>query len=113
MNTEEVLKHHLTAFGNNDIDGIMLDYTAQSVILCDKGEVKGLANIREFLVELFGLIPAGCQFEMKHLIITNRAAQIIWSSKSSAADISFGTDTFIIEHGKIMIHTVATIISKP
>lgn len=113
MNTEEVLKHHLTAFGNNDIDGVLLDCTAQSVILCDKGVGQGLDSIREFFEQLFVLIPTGCQFEMKQLRVSNNAAQIIWASKSSTADIPFGTDTFFVENGKIVIHTVATMLSKP
>ncbi len=53
MNTEEiatkaVLMHHLTAFGDNNLDEIMLDYTEQSTLLCDKGALKGLDKMPIF-----------------------------------------------------------------
>ena len=47
--TSNILTHHLTAFGDNNLDEIMLDYTEQSTVLTDKGAVKGIENIRKFL----------------------------------------------------------------
>lgn len=38
--TKKVLMHHLTAFGNNNLDEIMLDYTEESTLLCDKMNIK-------------------------------------------------------------------------
>ena len=108
--TSNILTHHLTAFGDNNLDEIMLDYTEQSTVLTDKGAVKGIENIRKFFEVMFSLIPTGSQFEMKQLTISDKAAHIIWASKSAAADIPFGTDTFIIEDDKILVHTVAAFI---
>lgn len=105
--TKTVLKHHLSAFGNNNLDEIMIDYTEESTVLTDKGALNGLDKIQQFFEEMFGLIPTGSHFEMKQLTISATAAHIIWASKSAAADIPFGTDTFIIENGKIKIHTVS------
>lgn len=108
--TKEVLMHHLKAFGNNNLDEIMLDYSEQSTILCNEGAVKGLDKIRQFFENMFGLIPTGSHFDMNQLTISDNAAHIIWASKSATADISFGTDTFIIENDKIIIHTVSAFI---
>lgn len=108
--TKEVLMHHLTAFGNNNLDGIMLDYSAQSTLLTDKGAITGLDTIRQFFEEMFALIPTGSHFEMKQLTISNNVAHIIWVSKSATAYIPFGTDTFVIENGKIIMHTVCALI---
>lgn len=34
--------HHLAAFGDNDLDEIMKDYTDTSEVLCKEGLLKGL-----------------------------------------------------------------------
>lgn len=47
-NIEQVLTHHLIAFGNNDLDEIMKDYAEASVVMTPNGTVKGLAAIRKF-----------------------------------------------------------------
>lgn len=82
VHTNDVLTHHLIAFGNNDLDDILLDYTEESEI------------------------PTGCEFEMKRKTMTGNVAHIVWSSKSDVADIPLGSDTFVFENGKIKTHTV-------
>lgn len=108
--TKEILMHHLTAFGNNNLDEIMMDYTDQSTVLTENGELKGLNLIRAFFKNLFEIIPTGSFFEMKQLTISEGVAHIIWESKSDIAEIPFGTDTFFIKDQKIMVHTVSTFI---
>jgi ketosteroid isomerase-like protein len=108
--TKKVLMHHLTSFGNNNLEEIMLDYTEESILLCNKGTLKGLDKIRQFLKEMFNLIPSGSEFEMKQLTISDKVAHIIWTSKSAIAEIPFGTDTFLIEDDKIKVHTVAALV---
>lgn len=110
--TNAVLMHHLNAFGGNNLNEIMLDYTEQSTVLTDKGELKGLNKIRQFFEGMFALIPTGSHFEMNQLTISGNAAHIIWASKSATAEIPFGTDTFIIENDKIKTHTVAAYLLK-
>ena len=107
MGTKDILNHHLTAFGNNDLDEIMKDYTDDSEVLTLDGLVKGLPAIREFFKQLFVTIPSGSFFEMKQMIVTGNLAYIVWGSESAVAKIPFGTDSFIIEKGKIRLHTVA------
>jgi ketosteroid isomerase-like protein len=108
--TKKVLMQHLTAFGNNNLDEIMLDYTEESTLLCDKGTLKGLDKIRQLFEEMFSLIPSGSEFEMKQLTISDKVAHIIWTSKSVISEIPFGTDTFLIEDDKIKVHTVAALV---
>ena len=112
ISTSNILTHHLTAFGDNNLDEIMLDYTDKSILLTDKGAVKGLDKIRQFFEMMFGLIPTGSHFEMKQLTVSDNVAHIIWASKSTAAEIPFGTDTFIIQKDKIVVHTVAALIKS-
>lgn len=111
--TNEILIHHLTAFGNNDLDEIMNDYTEDSELLTAEGPLRGLSMIRQFFVDYFVTIPSGSMFEMKELTVTGNVAFIVWASDSDVANIPLGTDTFFIEAGKIKLHTVAAhIVSK-
>lgn len=111
--TTEILKHHLTAFGNNDLEEILKDYSEESELLTPEGPLKGLVAIRQFFVDYFVTIPTGSSFEMKRLTVTENAAYIVWSSDSPVASIPLGTDSFFLEGNKIRLHTVAAhIISK-
>ena len=99
--------HHLTAFGNNDLDEIMKDYTKDSEVLTPEGSLTGLDAIRKFFSDYFLVIPAGSAFELKQLAVTQNIAYVLWSSESANAEIPIGTDTFVLENGKIRFHTVA------
>ena len=105
--TKEVLIHHLTAFGNNDLDEIMKDYTEKSEVLTPNGPLKSLGDIRQFFSDYFIAIPTGSAFEMKQMTIRHNVGYVAWSSESSIASIPMGTDTFVLEGKTIRFHTVA------
>lgn len=108
--TNTVLMHHLTAFGNTNLEEIMLDYTEDSEVLTEKGIIKGLSAITDFFLAFFITIPTGSTFEMKKLTVTENVAHIIWSSESEVTSIPFGTDTFVFEKDKIRFHTVSAVV---
>ena len=107
MTTNDVLMHHLTAFGSNDLEEILKDYTEQSEILTANGPLKGLEAIRGFFVDFFTAIPTGSAFEMKKLTVTGPVAYIFWTSESETFEFLMGTDTFFLQDEKILYHTVA------
>lgn len=104
---EQTLTHHLIAFGNNNLDEIIKDYTEQSVIMTPSGTIKGLTEIRQFFKDFFKVIPRGSHFEMKQKNIEGNVAYIAWASKSKITEIPMGTDTFVFDGDKIQYHTVA------
>lgn len=105
--TRDILTHHLTAFGGNDLEEILQDYTEQSELLTPNGLLKGLSAIRQFFKDYFAVIPTGSAFELKQLSVTGNVAYVAWSSDSALATIPMGTDTFVMEGDKIRFHTVA------
>ncbi|TRX43121.1 nuclear transport factor 2 family protein [Flavobacterium restrictum] len=109
MNTtvEQILMHHLIAFGDNNLDEILKDYTPESVIMTPNGTVKGLTEIQGFFEDFFEAIPTGSAFSMQQKIIEGNVAYIAWASKSNSVEIPMGTDTFVFEGDKIQYHTVA------
>jgi ketosteroid isomerase-like protein len=104
---EQILMHHLTAFGNNNLDEILMDYTDESVIMTPNGSVKGLSEIRDFFKDFFAVIPTGSLFTMMQKTIDGNVAYILWASESSSTKIPVGTDTFVFDGNKIQYHTVA------
>ncbi|MFV8365927.1 nuclear transport factor 2 family protein [Flavobacterium sp. XS1P27] len=104
---EQTLIHHLTAFGNNNLNEILKDYTDESVIMTPTGYIKGLTEIREFFQDFFVAIPTGSSFTMIQKTIVGNVAYIFWASESSSIKIPAGTDTFVFEDNKIKYHTVA------
>ena len=111
--TEKVLKHHLDAFAAGDLDAILSDYTEESFLITPDGTVKGLEAIRGLFTGLLEGFPPGSMFTMKKQVIEGEYAFIFWSGESVAMSIPFGTDTFRIVDGKIVVQTFAgQIISK-
>jgi ketosteroid isomerase-like protein len=104
---DKILIHHLTAFGNNDLQEILKDYTDQSQILTPEGQLTGVDSIGMFFADFFAVIPAGSRFSIGQKIITDNIAYIVWNSQSPVASIPMGTDTFVFEKGKIRYHTIA------
>lgn len=104
---EQILMHHLIAFGDNNLDEILKDYTEESVIITPSGAIKGLTDIGNFFKDFFEVIPTGSSFTMKQKTIEENVAYIAWSSKSNIAEIPMGTDTFVFNGDKILYHTVA------
>ncbi len=108
MSTRDVLNHHLEAFGAGDVDGIVSDYTEDSVILTPDGPVRGLSAIRGMFENFTGkLLPPGSDFEMLQMDVEGEHAFILWNAESDAATFAPGTDTFHVVNDKIAFQTFA------
>ena len=98
--TQQVFEHHGSALMSRDIDEVMKDYTEDSVMITNlSGVTKGLVGIRavfEAPSDLSGIQLLASHFE-------SDVAYITWK----ADGIPFGTDTFIVRDGKILVQTVA------
>ncbi len=110
--TKAVLEHHLKAFGENDLAGIMEDYTAESVVVTPDSTYTGLASIESMFAGLFSAFPTeGTTINTDKIVVDNELAYIIWHGESPSLDVPFATDTFIIVDGKIMKQTFAGVIN--
>ena len=111
--TEEVLNHHLSAFGKGDLDDLLSDYTDSSVLLSAQGTFRGLEQLRNFfgaLITEFG--KPGMTFDMDFQIADGETALIAWSAETEDNVYAYATDTFIVRDGKIVAQTFAAKI-KP
>ena len=104
--TEQVLDHHLSAFGVG-IDEIMKDYTDDSVVIAPEGTYRGLGEIRAFYQGFLDNFPAeACDsFQILRSELIGDVAYQTWDARPF---ILLGTDTLVIRDGKIAYQTYAS-----
>jgi hypothetical protein len=106
--TKQVLEHHWDAFKANDLEGTMADYTEESVLITPDKTYKGLAEIRENFVNAFTAFPKdSTTMQLQKSIVQQDVGYIIWDAVTPKFKLSFGTDTFVIQNGKIVRQTYA------
>ena len=114
MSTESVLNHHGQTFAAGDLDGIMEDYTEDSVLIAPDGTLTGLDSIRGAFAGFFeGLFkPGSYEFTMDRVEIVGDVGYIVWHSVNQGAEVTLGTDTFVLRDGKIAVQTFAAKIEE-
>lgn len=106
--TEKVIKHHLEAFGSGDMDALLSDYTEESVVITPDTTLIGLEPIKALFENLGSLFPAeGTEFVLDRMDVNDELGYIIWHANTPIVTIPLGTDTYVVEDGKIMKQTFA------
>ena len=108
VTTQSTLQHHLESLGNNDLSELMDDFTEDSEVWTPEGTIVGLKAISSFFSYAFTLFPKGStRLDVKKMIVKGNRAYILWDADSPVVNIPIGTDSFIIEDGKILWQTTA------
>ena len=100
---KEVFNHHLACFGEGDLDGIVSDYAEDSIIFTPNGNMKGLDQIRGLFtafLEEFG--KEGVTSEMTCTSVEGEHAFMTWTAETPDNSCEMGTDTFVVQDGKIV-----------
>jgi ketosteroid isomerase-like protein len=110
--TKEVLDHHWNTFQANDLEGVMADYTEESVLITPDKTIRGMEDLRKHFAYVFTLFPKdSTTLKLDKSIVDRDVAYIIWSADAPKLDITYGTDTFIIKDGKIVRQTYAGVVA--
>ena len=110
--TQSVLDHHLDAFGNQDLDAVMVDYTDDSTIVTNMGTFRGLEEIEELFAGLFDEFSReGTALEIDDTIVEEEFAYILWHAETPDNVYEFCTDTFYIPEEAIEFQTFAGSVS--
>ena len=109
MSIHHVLNHHLGAFAKGDLDEIMQDYTHSSVLIVPEVTLVGREAIRSAFENFFnGLFkPDTYALHLDRSEVVGDIAYIVWHSENTGANVTLGTDTFLIQEGKIVVQTFA------
>lgn len=106
--TKMVIEHHLQAFGSGDIEAIMSDYTEESVVITPEATLRGLEQIKGLFTQMLTMFPEeGSEFVLDRMDIDNELGYIFWHANTPVVEIPLGTDTYIVQDGKIMKQTFA------
>lgn len=106
--TQDVLDHHLQAFGQGDLAGLLADYDENSKILTNNGSYHGIEEIRglfEGLLADFG--QEGSKMELDHQQVDGETAYIVWHGETPETTYAFCADTFQVQGGVIAAQTFA------
>ena len=110
--TTKVLDHHWKAFGANDLEAVMADYTDESILITPEKTFKGLKEIRDNFVFAFTVFPKGSStLKLRKSIVQQEVGYITWEATTPKMKKSFNTDTFIIHDGKIVRQTYAGLVA--
>jgi ketosteroid isomerase-like protein len=107
--TKSVIDHHLKCFGEGDLNGILSDYAPDAVLFTVAGPLKGEAAIRplfQAMIAEFG--KPGAVFNLKQQIIKADYAYILWTAETADNVYELGTDTFVVQDGKIVAQSYAS-----
>jgi ketosteroid isomerase-like protein/quercetin dioxygenase-like cupin family protein len=104
--TQQVWQHHIDAWTARDADGIVSDYTDDSVILVGKDVYRGKAEIRALFVKLFGIFDRAERHEIDPAVVVGKIVYLTWRARIDGTEYPLGTDTFVIEAGKISYQTI-------
>jgi ketosteroid isomerase-like protein len=105
--TETVVRNHLQAFlEQRGITAILNDYDERARFFSEAKVYQGKQEIHGFFVDFIGSLPAGAYdiFSLRSLRVDGNIVYITWSIGS---DVPLGTDTFVVDNGKIVSQTFA------
>lgn len=106
--TQAVLDHHWDTFVHNDLDGVMEDYTDESILITPNGTFMGLEQIRGNFVNAFKAFPTqGADLTLNTNLAVKDVGYILWEAETPEFSLTYATDTFIIRNGKIVRQTFA------
>jgi ketosteroid isomerase-like protein len=101
--TKEVLDNHLKCFGEGDLKGILSDYAPGAVLFTPDGPLRGadaMSPLFQALIAEFG--KPGAVFSMKQQSVEGEYAYILWTAETADNVYEVGTDTFVVQDGKIV-----------
>lgn len=107
-----VFAQHVAAFMAGDLEAVLDDFTDESVVITPEGVFEGLTQIRgvyEKLLTEFGNIERGDSpgLHVDTLYVRNDMLFITWHATSKQHVFPFGTDTFLINKGKVWRQSIS------
>lgn len=106
--TADVLDHHLTAFGEQDLSGLLVDYTDESVITSNIGTFRGLDEIQALGEQLFAEFSQdGVELTVDTQEVEGEIGYMVWHGETPDNVYEFGTDTLVVRDGMIESQTFA------
>ena len=111
--TEEVVRHHCQVLAAGDVAATVSDYAPDAFIITPGGVVQGREALTAFFENSVATcMPPDARQEFLKTECYGELGQIVWTGNSRFCDIPFGTDTFVVRDGLIVMQTFAGIINN-
>jgi len=116
--TRDTFNRHVAAFCSAKIQDVLADFADDAIVITPAGVFEGRDSIRtiyEGLLAEFGSIAAGDSpgIFVDVLQVRDNTLFITWHAESMHSTFAYGTDTFVIEGGKIRRQTIAHTPPQP
>ena len=100
--TKAIIDHHLQAFAQHDLKGVLSDYAPDAIFFTPQGSLRGPDAIRPLFEAMIAeFSKPGAVFKMKQQLVEGACAYILWSAETADNIYELGTDTFVVRDGKI------------
>lgn len=104
--TKDVIDHHLKTFADGDLDGLLSDYTPESVLFLPEETLKGPEAMRPSFQAMFReFAKPGAKFQMLHQAFDGDHSYQRWIGETEDNVYEAATDTFVVRDGKILVQS--------
>ena len=104
--TQEIWTHHINAWNARDLDGIVSDYTEGAAVVMNNKVYRGTSEIRLLFNHLFKAFDQAKEHHIDPAVVTGKIVYITWNAKMGGVRYTVGTDTFVIDGGRIEYQTI-------
>jgi hypothetical protein len=113
-----VLERHVAAFNSGNLDAVLADFDARSIVFTAEGAFEGPERIRavyEGLLAEFGVIDRGDSpgLGIDVLRVRDDTIFIAWHAESKRHVFPFGTDTFVCSGDRFARQSIAFSPPRP
>ena len=101
--TKDIIDHHLKAFGERDLKGVLSDYAPGAIFFTPQGPLRGPDSFRPLFQSLIAeFSKPGATFTMQQQLFDGEHAYIYWTAETADNVYELATDTFVVRDGKIV-----------
>jgi ketosteroid isomerase-like protein len=105
--TSGVWQHHISSWNSRDSEAIVSDYSETSTLIINGEVFHGREEIKSAFEQLFRIFDQG-ENVIDPAVIDGEVIYLTWHF-SPVNEASFdGSDTFMVQNGKIVIQTIAS-----
>ena len=106
--TRDIIDHHLKAFANRDLTGVLADYAPGAIFFTPNGPLQGPDAIGPlFQAMIAEFQKPGATFTLKEQFVQGDYGYILWTAETVDNMYELGTDTFVVRNGKIVAQSFA------
>ena len=105
--TQKVWDHHIASWSIKDIDAILSDYSENAFVIVNNKVYEGHDQIRSVFVQLFDLFSHGIN-QIQPAVVKAQTIYILWNFHPDGFGSFVGTDSFVVEDGKIQAQMIAS-----